>query len=77
MADEVDSAASFIVRSRIRTLAREQGKMLSSSFLDLLDSEVRDAVNQACHMIGERKLVKSEEFIKYRNLLARCGSGKK
>lgn len=67
----------LIVRSRIKALAQAHGKVASTTFLNLIDQEVRQMVADAVHMVGSRKIIKAGEFRDYRTLLKSYGGGRK
>ena len=71
--EPISRVASFIVRTRVKELAKSKGKCASSSFLAYLDREIRDMVEQACHMVGSRTIIKAGEYEQYRILLRRYG----
>ena len=73
--DSVVKPGFFIVRARARELAKSKGKVLSSSFLNYLDLQVREFVERSCHVIGNRKIVKAQEIRDYQNLIGKFGGG--
>jgi len=50
--------AAYVVTSRVRALAKENGKRLGAGFLNALDSHIQDIVDKACtvHNGGKKTL---------------------
>lgn len=63
------TVGSFIVKARVKTLAKTHDKILGSCFLALLESEVKAMVEQAIHACGSRKIVRAKQYEEYRAIL--------
>ena len=64
-----DVEAKFIIKTRVRELAKAQGKILSRAFVSLVDKEVEEMVLLACRLIGDKKVVPAKDIKEYRDLI--------
>lgn len=76
MPEEITPLAGFIVKARARELAKTHDKILGTDFLAYLEKLIVDSVNDACHFIGPKKIVRAAEYEKHRATIAKYGGGR-
>ena len=62
-------APPVIVRDRLRRIAKEKGKVIGTDFLDMLEKQVRDTLDEAILYSGERTILRADKYVEHKTLV--------